>query len=138
MGPGEVDRLKEANAAYSKLAMLDRIAHNRVGALSSNRAISLTDTIAGAGAAALGHSPMGAAGMAAGAALANKAGRTFGNPLMAAGANAAAKGVEAAPGLLKAAPQGLLPAVGVASENLGHAPGGLLPARGVAQEKRKK
>ncbi len=132
------NRLKEANAAYSKLAQLDKIAQNRVGAIQSNRGVSLTDTIAGAAGAALGHghSPGTIATLGVGAALANKAGRTFGNPVMATGANAAAKAVKAAPGLIGKVPGGLLPAAGAGAEML-KGPSGLLPVRGVAQEKKK-
>lgn len=95
--PTALGRLKEANLAYSKLAQLEKIADSRIGNIQSNRGISLTDTIAGAGGMALGHSPMGAATTGAGLALANKAGRTFGNPLMATGANKAAKVLKSAP-----------------------------------------
>jgi hypothetical protein len=109
--PEALGRLKEANQAYSKLATLEKIADARAGAISSNRGISLTDTIAGAGGLALGHTPMGAAAAGAGLAVANKAGRTFGNPLMATGARGAAKAVKAAPGLLSSVPNAAGPAV---------------------------
>lgn len=107
-GGEAVNRLKEANLAYSKLATLDKIAENRLGALSSNRAISLTDTMAGLAGAMAGHSPLQHAALGAGAALANKAGRTFGPGMMATGANALSQGIAAAPGMLSS------PALGIA------------------------
>lgn len=106
---GTVDRLKEANAAYSKLSTLGKIADTRIGALSSNRAVSLTDTMAGLTGAALGHSPMESAVIGAGMAGANKFGRTFGPSLMATGARAGASVVQAAPAALGAASK-VLPA----------------------------
>lgn len=116
-GEESINRLREANQAYSKLATLERIAQNRVGALSANRAVSLTDTmagLAGAGMAHGSHSGAKTAAVGAAAALANKAARTYGNSVMATGARALAPAVEAAPGLISegaapaAAAQGLL------------------------------
>lgn len=114
---GEVDALKSANQNYSKLSQLETIANNRAAGLAANRGVSLTDTIAGVGGLAMGHTPMGAAAWGAGAALANKAGRTFGNGVMATGANAAAKGARAAPGLIKGSAQ-VAPAVGAVNTGL--------------------
>lgn len=95
------DRLRMANQAYSKLTQLKDISDNRMAAMAANRAIGLTDTIAGSGGAAvgagIGHSVAGPVGGAVGAATggtiaggANKVARTFGPALSANMANSAA------------------------------------------------
>jgi hypothetical protein len=83
-GGGEIDALKKANASYSNLSRIEDMATNRMAMNSSNRTISLTDTIAGAAGASTGNPAL-----AVGLAGANKLGRTFGKSLQATGARAA-------------------------------------------------
>lgn len=86
-------------AKYSLLAEANRIATKESARAIANRMVSLTDYIAGAGGLAAGATQFLQGGAdipsvakTAGAALAvgalNKAGRTFGPPMMATGANA--------------------------------------------------
>lgn len=88
------DRLRMANQAYSKLTQLKDISDNRMAAMAANRAIGLTDTIAGSGGAAVGAGIGHASGMPGGGAVgavvggavgggANKVARTFGPSLAA-------------------------------------------------------
>lgn len=82
-GGGDIDRLKMANASYSKLATLDKVAQNRLGALSSNEQFSLGDKVAAGVGAVAGHgNPMTAVGIGA----LNKTARAVGNSLAATGA----------------------------------------------------
>ncbi len=131
---GETDALKAANRNYSRVAQLEEIASDRAAKLAANRSISLSDTITGTGGAMLGHTPLQHAAWSAGTALANKAVRTFGDGVMATGANAAAKGVRAAPGLIEKS-TGLLPALGAATETARPGTGLLIPSRAVAGDK---
>jgi len=79
------DRLLAANRKYSHMADADEILERELAREQSNRAVSLTDTIAGAGGMATGNP---AAGLALGAV--NKFGRTFGNSMQARGYDAMA------------------------------------------------
>lgn len=93
-GEGDIDRLKTANAAYSKLATLDKIAQNRLGALSSNEQLSLGDKVAAGVGAVAGHgNPIAALGLGA----INKTARAVGNSLAATGANNLSKIISGAP-----------------------------------------
>lgn len=100
--PDAAQGLKQANREYGQSAQVSNIAKDRMSRESANRMFGLTDTIAGsaggaaagaAGAALSGDSKhaagAGVAGMLAGA-VGNKLGRTYGNGLLAAGANSAA------------------------------------------------
>lgn len=78
--------LLKANRKYGNLSEASDILEREVGRQQANRAISLTDTIAGAAGATTG-SPL--ASIALGAL--NKAGRTFGNSMQARGYDAASK-----------------------------------------------
>jgi hypothetical protein len=101
----EVDGLKNANLAYNKIATLDKIAQNRLGALSSNEKFNLGDKIAAGVGASIG-SGAGPAGEFAGATVAggiSKAGRAFGNSLSATGAKTASnllQGLQKAPNII--------------------------------------
>lgn len=79
---GELDRLREANKAYSKLSQLDKIAQNRLGALASNEQINLSDKLSAGVGAVTGGNPLSAIGMAG----LSKASRSFGNSIAATGA----------------------------------------------------
>lgn len=90
------DAIKKANKAYSQLAQLDDMAANRIAMNSANRAIGLTDTIAGGAGFAAGFASggdledrlkRGLVGASLG--LANKVGRTFGSGVQATGFRAA-------------------------------------------------
>jgi hypothetical protein len=72
--------LKVANRRYGGLAEASDILDQKMARDAANRSISLTDTIAGAGGLSAGGP-----GAAAVAGLANKAGRAFGNSMMARG-----------------------------------------------------
>lgn len=96
------DALLTANRRYSNLSDLERMASNKEARDSVNRMFGLTDTIAGgAGAetgAVIGHASGIPGAAKAGAitggaigAIGNKLGRTYGNPLMATGADALSK-----------------------------------------------
>lgn len=92
------DALLKANKTYSNLAKAEDLGERGIGQDQANRAISLTDTIAGVPAIASGH---GAVGLALGAA--NKFGRTFGNSIQARGYDAVAKGLAKVPKLAEMA-----------------------------------
>lgn len=99
----EKGALKAANRKYGNLAQAEQILEKELGRQNVNRAVSLTDTIAAAGGAATG-SPLAALALGA----LNKAGRTFGNSVMARGGDAASKAlanVPAAVNLSNSAPQ---------------------------------
>lgn len=72
------DQLLAANRKYGNMATADQILEKELARNQSNRAVSLTDTIAAMGGMAHGG-PVGAAVLGA----ANKAGRTFGNSVQA-------------------------------------------------------
>lgn len=103
MGSEDSSKLIKLNDLYNKLSDLNETAVDRLAAENSNRAISLTDTIAGSvGAAtgagiakAKGHDPIEGAAMGLGLGLANKLGRTYGPGIMAAGANRGAQALGA-------------------------------------------
>jgi len=78
--------LKNTNRQYADLAMADEILTRNIPRGQTNRAISLTDTVAGAGAVAAGGGIPGALALGA----LNKFGRTYGDPLIARSANALA------------------------------------------------
>lgn len=98
--------LKQANQNYSTISKINDIASNRAAMNAANRAVSLTDTISGAGGAGVGATvgglaagPLGAeiggtAGFAAGAG-ANKLARTYAPAIQANAANQASKVVGA-------------------------------------------
>ncbi len=100
------DALRAANKEYGYSAQLKNMAKDKAARESANRAFGLTDTIAaGSGAGVgglLGHAIGGPVGGAEGAALGaavgggvNKLARTYGPGIQAAGANLAAKGLNA-------------------------------------------
>lgn len=88
------DALKKANRAYGNLAEAEAILEKELARNQSNRAISLTDTVMAAGGAATGKP--GLAFLLGGL---NKAGRTFGNSMMARGASAGSRLAEKSAGL---------------------------------------
>lgn len=94
---GLKDELMALNRRYGNLSEIASIAKDRVARESSNRMFGLTDTLAGVGGLAAGgayegvkEGDLGKVGkgllIGAGAALANKAGRTYGVPILAQGA----------------------------------------------------
>lgn len=87
--------LLKANKKYSNMATASDILKGEIGRQQANRAVSLTDTIAGAAGAA--HSAPAALALGA----ANKFGRTFGNSLQARVYDAIAKKAGLAPGALE-------------------------------------
>lgn len=98
------EELLRANKLYGNATQLADMATAKMAGENANRMFGLTDTIAGtagAGAGAMiGHDVGGVKGgiegavLGAGAALANKVGRTYGNPIMASGANAMSQGIQ--------------------------------------------
>jgi hypothetical protein len=96
---GEQDALLSANRRYGALQDLEELAGKQSARDSTNRAISLTDTIAGAAGVASGGTPGVKAGLGLGLTAANKLGRTFGNSLMATGFDAASKRLARVPAL---------------------------------------
>lgn len=95
------DALLGANRKYGNLSKASDILDREIGRNQANRAVSLTDTIAGAAGLA-GGGPIGAAALGA----ANKFGRTFGNSLQARMYDAISKGAaKSAPNLAKINPQ---------------------------------
>lgn len=110
VGTTDSQKLIKLNDLYNKLSTLNETAVDRMAAENANRAISLTDTIAGVGGAAVGanegYKKKGLEGAIEGAALgsllgvANKAGRTYGPALMSTGANRGAQAL----GALRQAP----------------------------------
>jgi hypothetical protein len=86
--PGQ-DALKVANRRYGNLSTAQDILEKQMGRDQANRAVSLTDTIAGAG----GMAKHGLPGLALGAA--NKFGRTFGNSIQANVYNKISQGLPA-------------------------------------------
>ena len=125
------------NRRYGNLSEISAIAKDRVARESANRMFGLTDTIAGVGGLVGGgalegvkEGDLGKVGkglmIGAGAALANKAGRSYGVPLLAQGAYKTggllqkvplpvSAGVDAARGMLKSAPG----AAGLIAGNVG-------------------
>lgn len=91
LGVADKDALKLANKRYSDLSKIEEIAQNRANMNASNRAISLTDTIAAAGGGAAGGGVGGLAGAAA-----NKLVRTYGAGVGAKGLEAGSVGLGAA------------------------------------------
>lgn len=81
------DRLLSANRKYGNLAQASDILDSEIARNQANRAVSLTDTMAGAAGASTGN-PAAALGLGA----LNKFGRTFGNSMQARGYDAASKG----------------------------------------------
>jgi hypothetical protein len=79
------DSLKKANLRYSNLAKAQELAEKQIARDANNRAISLTDTIAGAAGASSGNPLLTVALPAV-----NKFGRTFGNAIMARSADSLA------------------------------------------------
>lgn len=94
-------QLTQANRLYDNASQLADMATAKLAGENANRMFGLTDTIAGsvgAGAGgsighAMGHGVEGAV-LGAGAAVANKVGRTYGNGLMASGADTLSKGIK--------------------------------------------
>lgn len=91
---GEVLKAYQAaKSKYGAMKQAEDMATDRLGAVRSNRGISLTDTIAGAAGLAHGGPPTA---IALGAL--NKFGRQYGASLRATGADALSKGIEKLPG----------------------------------------
>lgn len=84
---GAKNELKGAFRKHGLLEKASEIGEKEAGRQQANRAISLTDTVAAAGALSSGGGPL--LSLAAGAI--NKAGRTFGNSVQARGFDAASK-----------------------------------------------
>jgi hypothetical protein len=92
------DQLLTANRKYGHMATADDVLQKELARNQSNRAISLTDTIAGAAGASAG-SPGAALILGA----INKAGRTFGNSMQARGYDAIAKTLAKSPSVVSLA-----------------------------------
>ena len=88
-----VDLLKQANRKYSVATEAAKTASEKATRMATNRGISLTDYIAGAGLAGAGGATMGVGGAIGGAALAllNKVARERGPQAAASALNAAQK-----------------------------------------------
>jgi hypothetical protein len=138
LGGERLQSLKDANRLYSIFADVEDVARNRLATENVNRALSLTDTIAGAGGMSAGAVAGGlmtgdvegaikGAVIGSGAGLLNKAGRMYGNPFLTKGADALGKASAKAPGLktLKAA-----------GDAIGDAPVGLIVPRLKRPEKK--
>lgn len=82
-------QIKAINQKLGQMLEAQDMAHDAIARAGANRAISLTDTIAGAGGAAAGGAAVGPVGamMGLGSALANKAIRTYGDGTAAIAAN---------------------------------------------------
>jgi hypothetical protein len=85
-GTPSKDALLKANRRFGNLADAEEILEREVARNQTNRAVSLTDTIAAAGGVSSGNPGLG---LALGAI--NKAGRTFGNSIQARGFDAASR-----------------------------------------------
>lgn len=93
-------KLMKANRLYGNASELADMATSKVAGEQANRMFGLTDTIAGGAGAGVGtvlSGGLGGAVTGAAAAMANKAARTYGNGLIASGANAISKGMKATP-----------------------------------------
>lgn len=115
--PEAAKNLADLNSKYGMASKVARIANDRVNRDAANQMLSLTDKIAASGAAAAkGGAPGLAAAAAAG--IGSKVARTFGNGVIATGANAGAQALErvaSIPGQIAANP-------GVYKELAGNAP----------------
>ena len=92
-GEDLVDLLKQANRKYSVATEAAKTASEKATRMATNRGISLTDYITGAGLAGAGGATMGVGGAIGGAALAllNKVARERGPQVAASALNAAQK-----------------------------------------------
>lgn len=100
------DQLKAANRSYQNLSEISSIAQDRIARENANRMFGLTDTIAGGAGGALAgaaagalsgdtrHGAEGAVLGGIGTALLHKAARTYGNPILATGANALSRAAQ--------------------------------------------
>lgn len=125
-GGPSADRFITAKKGYGNLEEAARIAKDRVSRDAANRSFGLTDTISGGAGATAGAFLGGPVGAAAGSLLgaaANKAGRTFGNSLMATGFNSLGDAILAASPLAEIAiksPAAVGAAAGVAASRKDH------------------
>jgi hypothetical protein len=89
---GETGQIKGLNRTMGNLLESEDILQDRISRDRTNRTLSLTDYLAGLGGAAAGD-PTSAMALAkgAGAAVANKAGREYGNNILATGADRISK-----------------------------------------------
>ena len=98
----ETSELQRLNQLYGNVSTIANISRDRALREGANRSFGLTDTVAGAGGLGVGHaigslSGHGSAGALLGGAalgLGNKIGRTYGNAVLASGANAISQGLE--------------------------------------------
>lgn len=100
---GPKDQLLAANRKYGHLATAGHTLEKELARDQSNRAISLTDTIAAVGGAASGNTPEERTRNAILLGLLNKGGRSFGNAVQARGYNALAGALAKSPKIVELA-----------------------------------
>jgi hypothetical protein len=100
---GQGGQIRNVNRKLGHVKEALKIAEKGVARGEGNRAISLTDTIAGVGGLAAGGSPAQSALLSAALAGANKLGRTFGSGLQATGFDAVSRVLQKSPALIKLA-----------------------------------